>query len=87
MLEDCAAVSAVREVEGIAPFLKECREEGMSKIASYRSYLMGKDCKGDQIPFHLHLGRGGSLIRLTDAWLSIWYEKEEEEEEEEVGEN
>ena len=82
VLEDCPAVSIAREEEGITQFLSDCRKEGMSRVASYRSYLLGKDCKGVQVPFACHLERGGSLARLTDAWLSLWYENIVVEEEE-----
>ena len=70
------AVSSERDAEGITGYLASCREAGMSKAASYGAYVMGRDCQGIQIPVPEHLARGGSLARLTDAWLATWYEEE-----------
>ena len=76
VLEDCLAISFVRKKEGISDFLTSCREMGMSKAASYTSYVMGKSCQGIQIPVHEHLARGASLSRLTDAWLETWFDED-----------
>ena len=76
VLEVCRAVAGVREAEGIQSFLEMCRDAGMSKVAAYRAYIMGKDCHGVPIEVHDHLARGASLSKLTDAWLATWYEEE-----------
>ena len=75
MLEDCVGVSPVRRAEGITKFLDDCLKEGRSRALAYKFYVMGKDCNGDQIPVKDHLERGGSLSRLTEAWLDLWYEE------------
>ena len=67
-------MTGVREAEGIQSFLERCRDVGMSKVAAYRAYIMGKDCHGVQIEVNDHLDRGASLSKLTDAWLETWYE-------------
>ena len=71
------AVSDVREAEGIVDFLEMSRQAGMSRASAYRAYILGKDCRG--VPVHVadHLARGACLSRLTDAWLSTWYEEED----------
>ena len=76
VLEVCRAVAGVREAEGIQSFLEMCRDAGMSKVAAYRAYIMGKDCHGVQIEVNDHLDRGASLSKLTDAWLETWYEED-----------
>ena len=81
VLGECVAVSSEREVEGITGYLASCREAGMSKAASHDAYVMGRgfhgrDCQGIQIPVLEHQARGGSLSRLTDAWLATWCEEE-----------
>ena len=77
VLEDCRAVSAVREEEGIQNFLEMSKEAGMSKAGAYRAYIVGKDCRGVPVQVSDHLARGASLLRLTDAWLGTWYEAED----------
>ena len=72
VLEDCEVVESVRKSEGIRSFLDECRDAGLSSGSSYRNYISGLDAKGNAIPTKEHLARGGSLLRLTDEWLSIW---------------
>ena len=67
-------MTGVREAEGIQSFLERCRDVGMSKVAAYRAYIMGKDCHGVRIEVNDHLDRGASLSKLTDAWLETWYE-------------
>ena len=74
MLEECVAVSPVRDSEGITSFFESCKEAGLGKTASYSAFVMGKDSKGVQIPVKEHLTRGGTLSRLTDAWLATWEE-------------
>ena len=75
MLEDCVGVSPVRRAEGISKFLDDCLKEGRSRASANMFYVTGKDCNGEQIPVKDHLERGGSLSRLTDAWLGLWYEE------------
>ena len=75
VLEDCVGVSPVRRAEGISKFLDDCLKEGRSRASAYMFYVTGKDCNGEQIPVKDHLERGGSLSRLTDAWLGLWYEE------------
>ena len=65
-------IESVRKSEGIRSFLDECRDAGLSSGSSYRNYISGLDAKGNAIPTKEHLARGGSLLRLTDEWLSIW---------------
>ena len=77
VLENCVAVSAVREAEGIQSFLELSREAGLSRVAAYRAYILGQDCRGVPVQVDAHLARGDSLSRLTDAWLSMWYEEED----------
>ena len=67
-------MSAVREAEGILSFLEMSRDAGLSEVAAYRAYIMGKDCHGVPIGVSDHLARGASLSKLTDAWLATWYE-------------
>ena len=50
------------------------RDAGLSEVAAYRAYIMGKDCHGVPIGVSDHLARGASLSKLTDAWLATWYE-------------
>ena len=76
MLESCLAVEAVRETEGIRDFLDSCRGVGMSSESAYRSYISGLDVEGNKIAIKDHLSRGGSLLRLTEAWLKIWEPRE-----------
>ena len=71
------AVSDVREAEGIQNFLEMSREAGMSRVAAFRAYILGKDVQGVPVQVSVHLARGASLSRLTDAWLSMWYEEED----------
>ena len=70
------AVSDVRASEGIQEFLEMSREAGVSKVAAYKAYILGKDCRGVPVQVSTHLARGACLSRLTDAWLSTWYEEE-----------
>ena len=77
VLENCVAVSAVREAEGIQSFLELSREAGLSRVAAYRAYILGQDCRGVPVQVDAHLARGDSLSRLTDAWLSMWFEEED----------
>ena len=77
VLEVCRAVSAVREAEGILSFLEMSRVAGLSKLAAYRAYILGKDCHGAAIGVTDHLARGASLLKLTDAWLATWYDEED----------
>ena len=71
------AVSAVRKAEGIQSFLELSREAGLSRVAAYRAYILGQDFRGVPVQVDAHLARGACLSRLTDAWLSMWYEEED----------
>ena len=72
VLEDCEVIESVRKSEGIRSFLDGCRDAGLSSGSSFRHYVSGLDAKGNAIPTKDHLARGGSLLRLTDEWLSTW---------------
>ena len=58
--------------EGIRDFLKDCHGNGLSMAAAFRHYVTGLDTKGNKIDLKDHLSRGGSLLKLTDAWLEVW---------------
>ena len=54
---------------------KDCRA-GLSSTTSYRYFIAGLDIKGNQVGVKDHLLRGGSLLRMTEAWLEIWEPRE-----------
>ena len=70
------AIETSRRQEGIRSFFDECRSAGLSSETTFRFYISGLDVKGDAISVKNHMFRGGSLIRLTDAWLGIWEPQE-----------
>ena len=72
MLEQCKVIEPSRRQEGIRTFFDECRNAGLSSETTFRYYISGLNVKGDAIPVKDHLSRGGSLLRLTEAWLEIW---------------
>ena len=72
VLEDCRVIESVRKAEGIRRFLEECHGAGLSSASAYRYYISGLDSGGNSIPVMEHLKRGRSLMRMTDAWISIW---------------
>ena len=72
MLENCLAVEETRRQEGIRAFFDECSSLGLSSSTAYQYYISGLDVKGGAISLRDHLSRGGSLLRLTEAWLNIW---------------
>ena len=76
MLESCPAVEAVRKSEGIRNFFDNCNDVGLSSECAYRYYISGLDIKGDKVQVKDHLSRGGSLLRLTEAWLDTWEPRE-----------
>ena len=76
VLVDCLAVETVRQREGIRQFFDECRRAGLSSTTSYRYFIAGLDIKGNQVGVKDHLLRGGSLLRMTEAWLEIWEPRE-----------
>ena len=67
------AVEAARQQTGIRSFFDGCRSAGLSSLTAFRYYISGLDSKG--IPVKDHLSRGGSLLRLTEAWLDVWEPK------------
>ena len=69
-------VETVRKKEGIRNFYDSCRGEGLSAETAFRYYISGMDKKGKNVGVKDHLSRGGSLMRLTEAWLDIWEPKE-----------
>ena len=72
VLEQCKAIETSRSQEGIRTFYDECRSAGLSSETTFRYYILGLNVKGDAISVKDHLSRGGSLMRLTEAWLEIW---------------
>ena len=72
VLEDCRVIESVRKTEGIRSFLEECHGAGLSSASAYRYFISGLDSSGNSIPVKEHLKRGRSLLRMTDAWISIW---------------
>ena len=72
VLEDCMAVETARQREGIRNFFDVCWHDGLSSETTYRYYISGLDSKGHSVPVKDHLSRGGSLLRLTEAWLDTW---------------
>ena len=70
------AVEAARQQTGIRSFFDGCRSAGLSSSTAFRYYISGLDSKGNAIPVKDHLSRGGSLLRLTEAWLDVWEPKD-----------
>ena len=66
------AIEPARSQEGIRTFFEECRSVGLSSETTFRYFISGLDIKGVAIPVEDHLSRGGSLLRLTEAWLEVW---------------
>ena len=66
------AVETARQREGIRNFFDVCWHDGLSSETTYRYYISGLDSKGHSVPVKDHLSRGGSLLRLTEAWLDTW---------------
>ena len=66
------AVEACRVREGIRAFLSDCREAGWSRATAYRFYIAGMDKDGVEVTTKVHLLRGASLARLSDAWTNSW---------------
>ena len=70
------AVEDVRRSEGIREFLDGCRCIGLSMAAAFRHYITGLDSRGNKIDIMDHLSRGASLLKLTDAWLDVWEQRD-----------
>ena len=72
VLEDCFAVEAWRIREGARTFLTECRMVDWSRATAYRFFISVYKKDGTNVLRKEHRLRGGSLIRLRNAWLATW---------------
>ena len=70
------AIEVVRQQTGVRSFFDDCRSAGLSSSTTFRYYISGLDYKGNAIPVKDHLSRGGSLLKLTEAWLDVWEPKD-----------
>jgi hypothetical protein len=73
VLTCCASVQGTRVETGIARYLADCKEAGLSTTEAHSAFLNGKESDNlTSISHKEHMGRAESLLKLQDTWLAIW---------------
>ena len=68
----CEAITAYREVVGLAAFFADSKALGHSSRAAYTLYLTGRAPDGTTISRRDYMKRGNVLEDLRKEWLSMW---------------
>jgi hypothetical protein len=72
ILQECEAISCLRDALDIQEFFNMCKSRGLGKNASYALYLCGLGPDESAIGMEEYRKRGKNLDKMRVEWLSMW---------------
>ena len=72
ILQECEAISGLRDALGLTEFFDTCKSRSKGKKASYHLYLCGFAPDESCIAMEEYRKRGDNLDKMRVEWLSVW---------------
>ena len=72
ILQECEAISDMRDALGLTEFFASCKSRSKGKKASYHLYLCGFAPDESCIGMEEYRKRGKNIDQIRVEWLSVW---------------